>query len=508
MNIFKVLGDLSEALKAKPAKVPTAPAPAPLSQPPVVGSAAALKAFPPKSKSNAPSTGTSPVPPVRQNRTTQSVALRREDIAPTVLPLPPLSDSQSAALAIAMNESRPFVFITGKAGTGKSMLIRHLARITGTVICAPTGIAALNAGGATAHSLFKVKPGFLDPKHPDYVPVPICSSIRQLVLDEVSMMRADLIDRIDATLRYNRDSNLPFGGVRVVAVGDCYQLPPVVTDQDRPLIEMRYQSPWWFDAQVFKNLQVEMVELTEVFRQRDEGFISFLNRVRVNDLPSSWIDRINERCFQSSNRQDDDLVLTTTRKAAEAINETRFSKLTTPVQEYVAEITGEFLKEREESHPVPARLRLRVGANVVVTKNSSSVPNGTLGEVVALGEKTVSIRVKGFDKPIDLLPAQWEKTAYRVGGGRIEQQTVGTFTQIPLLLGWAITIHKCQGLTLARGCVDLGAGAFAPGQAYVAMSRVASLEGLSLRRPLTARDVYVDPRVAQITRMMRAATEF
>lgn len=419
-------------------------------------------------------------------------------LLPAVEQIHEMSPSQRAAIEAAKDPAIRFLFVTGKAGTGKSTIIRELKKLPGTIVVAPTGIAALNAGGSTMHSVFQMPPHFLDPRAPKTVRVPLLADIQNVVLEEISMSRADHIDHIDQALRYNRNDPRPFGGAKIIAVGDCYQLPPVVTQEDEPLLKLRYASEYWFDAIVMRGTKITMHELTDVFRQRDGGFVQFLNHARVGRVPEHWLDRFNQLCYHQPKRRLDDLVLTSVRVAADDTNRRRLDGLVSPVVQYQAELTGTFEKEQERNLPVPLVVDLKKGARVVVTKNNQDVPNGTLGTVVDLDEKEVKVLPDGREEPITIVPTVWEKISYTVNEKRqIQVNVVGTLKQIPLLLGWAITIHKSQGLTLPRACIDLGARAFAPGQTYVALSRVASMDGLSLRRPLQQSDFFVDPRVTQ-----------
>lgn len=430
----------------------------------------------------------------------------RKEAAPapltSLLPAAPtshdLSVSQKQALKAAQDPSIRFLFVTGKAGTGKSTLIREFQKMPRTIVVAPTGIAALNAGGATVHSVFQIPPHFLDPQAPRTVRASLLGEVQTLVIDEFPMVRCDQLDHIDQVLRYNRDDPRPFGGVKVIGVGDCYQLPPVVTEDDEPLLKMRYPSPYWFDANVSRSIGITMLELMDVFRQKDDGFVKFLNAARLARIPDHWLDRFNQLCYHQSKRHPDDLVLTSVRAAADDINRRRLEAIAEPEFTYRAELTGAFERESERNLPVPMVISLRKGARVVVSKNNHAVPNGTQGTVVDLDEKSVTVQPDGHKETIVFEAMQWEKIAYTLSDSRkIEVKVVGTLKQIPLLLGWAITIHKSQGLTLPRACIDLGSRAFAPGQAYVALSRVASMAGLSLRRPLSPTDFFVEPRVTQ-----------
>jgi ATP-dependent DNA helicase PIF1 len=406
-----------------------------------------------------------------------------------------LTSAQEAAVRAA-SALNPAVFITGRAGTGKSTIIQHLRMLEGVVVCAPTGIAALNCRGATLHSTFKIPPKFLDSRYPNPKTIPGANRIRILVIDEVSMVRADVMDFVSATLQYNRNSSAPFGGVKVIFVGDCRQLPPVVTESEREAIAARYTSAWWFEADCLKALELTVVQLTQIHRQRDPSLIELLDTVRHGAINLPMLARLNARCYRGPAAPDGALLLTARRKDAENVNQTKLGAIAGASKIYNATATGAFSDEKEFNVPSPRRLELKVGARVLVTKNHGTVVNGTLGTVTQLHESSVQIRADGAPQDLTLTEASWEQYRYTLRSGQFVSEVIGTYKQIPLTHGWAVTIHKAQGLTLESVCVDLGSGAFASGQTYVALSRTRSMEGLSTRRPFNQTDFIADPHVS------------
>jgi ATP-dependent DNA helicase PIF1 len=406
----------------------------------------------------------------------------------------PLSAAQGAAVRAA-NGKDPVVFITGRAGTGKSTIISHLRMLPAVVVCAPTGIAALNCRGVTLHSLFKIPPKFLDPKHPELKSTQGLNRIGTLVIDEISMVRADVLDYVNMSLQYNRNNRAPFGGVKVIFVGDCRQLPPVVTEQEREAMRTRYPSPWWFDAHCLKELPLNVIQLTQIHRQQDPELIELLDTVRQGAIEATMLSRLNTQCFKGFVAPENALILTARRKDAHNVNQMKLDALEGVARVYEARTTGAFSEDSEMNVPSPPRLELKVGARVLVTKGHGTLVNGTLGVVTQLNDRSVTIRADGAIGEETLTEATWEKHRYTLKADQFLPEVIGTYKQIPLTHGWAITIHKAQGLTLESVCVDLGSGAFASGQAYVALSRTRSMESLSTRRPFNRKDFITDARV-------------
>jgi ATP-dependent exoDNAse (exonuclease V) alpha subunit len=411
-------------------------------------------------------------------------------------PIPQLTPAQAAAVLSAMGPE-PVVFITGRAGTGKSTIVQHLRMLKDVVVCAPTGIAALNCRGATLHSTFKIPPNFLDPNYLNPKPTAGLNRIGTLVIDEVSMVRADVLDYINTSLQYNRNSSAPFGGVKVIFVGDCRQLPPVVTEHERAAMEARYLSPWWFDAQCLKPLKLTVIQLTQIHRQHDPALVALLDTVRQGAIELPLLTQLNAQCYRGFAAPANALVLTARRKDAQNMNQMKLDAIAGESRLYRATATGAFSEDTEINVPSPPLLELKVGARVLVTKNYGTVVNGTLGVVTQLHDRAVQIRADGASVDETLTEASWEKHRYTLVGGQFVPEVIGTYRQLPLTHGWAITIHKAQGLTLESVCVDLGSGAFASGQTYVALSRTRSIESLSTRRPFNRADFISDPRVSE-----------
>ena len=399
------------------------------------------------------------------------------------------------------------VFVSGNAGTGKTTLIRYLQENMSLrhVVLAPTGVAALNAGGVTIHSFFRFPPRIQDP---DELRIPedrrLYQSLELLIIDEASMLRADMLDSIDAFLRACNEDFSPFGGVRVLLLGDMFQLPPVVTRAEREVLDERgYETPYFFSAACLMGLDIAHVELDEIFRQTDPEFVSLLNRVRVAEDTQGAIALLNAYCGEPGG--DHDITLTCTNAAADAINGDQLRSLSSEERLFLGETEGKFGLDGDRL-PSPLELRLKPGARVMFTKNDEEGRwvNGTLGTVTWLSGGRIEVDIDGAG--IHEVPrVTWQSYKYRLDreSDRIVADEVGHYTQYPLMLAWAVTIHKSQGKTLDRVLVDFGSGAFAPGQAYVALSRCRSLEGLRLARPLRASDVRCDPRIRGFHEVLR-----
>lgn len=392
-------------------------------------------------------------------------------------------------------------YITGNAGTGKSTLLQYFKENTKkkTVVVAPTGIAAINIGGSTLHSFFRF-PFHLITKS-DIKKIrdkeKLFAALETLVIDEVSMVRADMMDAVDQSLRLNRNRPYePFGGVQVVLIGDLFQLPPIVDEDLAEYYGDFYETPFFFSAQVFNEVRLQKIELQKVFRQTDPVFIGLLNKVRNNTVQQSDLMKINQRYRPSMDAGGLDLAitLTSTNALASAINVQRLSALKT--REYVFEsiIDGDF---DEKSYPTEKKLKLKKGVQVMMVKNDPNKRwvNGTLGVIHHLTEEAIEVSFGGIVHKIE--PSIWEKLDYEYDreNGSIEPVVNGAFRQYPIKLAWAITIHKSQGKTFNNVIIDLGRGAFAHGQAYVALSRCRSYAGLHLKTPFRYSDIILDQRV-------------
>ncbi len=401
-----------------------------------------------------------------------------------------------------MERSNRNLFITGRAGTGKSALLQYFREKTRkkTVVVAPTGIAAINVGGSTIHSFFRFPLRLIMPGDVRVIQgkKKLFESLEMLLVDEVSMVRSDMLDAIDVSLRLNRGRpEEPFGGVQVVLIGDLHQLPPVVEPGLREFFEKNLVSPYFFSAAIFRDAELATIELRTVFRQVDPGFIRLLDRIRNREIDEDDLEFLNTLHDPSDTFGRDDLAvtLTSTNKLASDINRSRLEALHHREYMYEGIVDGDF----EKSFPAEKELRLRRGAQVMMVKNDPAKRwvNGTLGIVEKLSP--ASITVRSSDGSWDVEPAEWEKIDYEFdpGTGGIVPVPVGSFRQYPIKLAWAMTVHKSQGKTFDRVIIDLGRGAFAHGQSYVALSRCRSFQGIRLRRPLRPSDLILDERVVE-----------
>jgi len=410
-----------------------------------------------------------------------------------------------------MENTKQCVFITGKAGTGKSTLLQYFKNHTQKKIAvlAPTGVAALNVGGATLHSFFQLPPR---PIHPNEITAlrsqkrrQLYQSIDTIVIDEVSMVRADMIDVIDHFLRLNgKHAFKPFGGAQMIFIGDLFQLPPIVSGEEKELFTTNYQSPFFFSAKAFEDVDLAYVELTTVYRQKEQHFISLLNSIRNNQVDYSEIQRINQ-CYQPqfvSDVNDYYITLTTTNSLASQINTAHLKKLSTREHQFRGEIKGKFDKG---THPTDLLLCLKEGAQVMFVKNDieGRWVNGTLGRIkTIIGDE---ILVETPDNQIHRVKqVKWEILGYQFDDKmqRVTTDVIGSFTQYPLRLAWAITIHKSQGKQFDKVMIDLGRGTFAHGQLYVALSRCKTMDGLILKTKIRPKDVIVDERVITFSSLL------
>jgi ATP-dependent DNA helicase PIF1 len=402
------------------------------------------------------------------------------------------------------------LFVTGKAGTGKSTLLRALrdTEDTTSIVVAPTGLAAVQVGGQTIHSFFGLPPRLVKPE--DIKPsrkLAIMRKMKTLVIDEVSMVRSDLMEGIDRSLRLNRKKpNVPFGGVRLVLFGDPHQLPPVVQEGElRTYLEDKFGGPFFFDAPGLKESESRLLELTTVFRQSGGPFLEALNGLREGAPGVNHMELLNGRVkrFHDLPNKEAYVILTPTNQVANEINQSFLAKL--PGKEWINEaaITGTYA---DGAHPTDQALLLKEGAKVILIRNDPDKRwvNGTLARVTELRGDRVFIEIDGEQHEVE--PVTWEAIRYEFDAkqDKIVEQVAGTFKQLPLRLAWALTIHKAQGLTLDHVYIDMGRGAFAHGQAYVALSRCRTLEGLAMARPLTQRDVIFDAAATGYRNVFRA----
>ena len=400
------------------------------------------------------------------------------------------------------------IFLTGKAGTGKTTFLKTIMEHSRKrpIVVAPTGVAAINAGGVTIHSFFQLPfspyvPGAKVESKFDFGKEKrkIIASSDLLIIDEISMVRADLLDAIDAVLRRFREHGQPFGGMQLLMIGDLAQLTPVVTPEDERMLKPYYDTPYFFGSKALQQIDYVTIQLTHVYRQQDESFIALLNEIREGHPSAEALSKLNSRCQPMFIPRPEEpyIRLTTHNNLANFYNESELQKLPGRSYQYRAEVKGTF---PEYSYPTAETLVLKEGAQVMFVKNDPSGEhlyyNGRIGRVMEASEKRLTVYCEGDANAIEVEPLEWENTRYTLNEQtrEIESEVQGTFKQLPLRLAWAITIHKSQGLTFDRAIIDANQS-FAPGQVYVALSRCRTLEGLVLASPLDARAVINDERV-------------
>ena len=397
------------------------------------------------------------------------------------------------------------LFITGRAGTGKSTLLEYFRSITkkNVVVLAPTGVAALNVKGQTIHSFFHFKPDITvaGVKRLNRYKTVIYKEIDVLIIDEISMVRADLLDCVDRFMRLNgKNPSLPFGGVQIVLIGDLYQLSPVVTSDDKELFENYYESPYFFDSKVFKTLNVKLVELTKHYRQVERKFIDLLNAVRNNSITTEQLNEINSRFDSSHSNSNSYITLTTTNKLADEINQRCLSNISEKSYSYKAVVSGEFEKR---VFPTDDLLTLKEGAQIMMLNNDPEGRwvNGSIGKIIKIEHNDLDNDIlqitldEGLN--VSVAPYTWDVFRFRYDetGGKISSSKAGSFKQYPLMLAWAVTIHKSQGKTFDNVIIDVGYGTFAHGQLYVALSRSRTLDGIILKRKIEKRHILMDDRI-------------
>ena len=411
-----------------------------------------------------------------------------------------LSSEQYVLVDYALSR-RANLFITGPAGTGKTTVTKAiLSAAPDAAVLAPTGVAAMQAGGQTLHSFFRLPPRLITPADVRRLRgARAIKALKTLIIDEISMVRADLMAAIDASLRLNRGADEPFGGVQIILVGDLAQLPPVVQGEEAGFLEQQFGGPFFFNAPAFRQAGFVMAELTEIHRQSDPDFVDLLNAVREAHLSRAQLELLQSRVTGRTGLEASEthVVLTGTNAAAQSINAKRLAELPGDTFAYAAKLEGAF---EPKLFPTEEPLLLKRGARVMVLKNDAAGRwvNGSLGRVTDLAGGEVRVRIAGETHTIG--PQKWERHRYAVDPktSALTKETMGEFTQLPLRLAWATTIHKAQGLTLDRVYLDVSRPLFAHGQAYVALSRARSLEGLELSRSLRPNDIVVDQRLFDV----------
>lgn len=385
------------------------------------------------------------------------------------------------------------IFVTGGAGSGKSTLIEYIQKnYRNVVTVAPTGIAALNVRGSTIHSTFRMPPRFItsfDKKQ--LLPSSVLANAEIIIIDEISMVNANMLDTMEYILRISKRSKVTFGGVPVVMFGDLYQLPPVVTDDNRQMFQDNYETPYFFSSHALKRSTLKTVELTKVFRQKDDKFVSVLNNIRKGTNIEEALAYINGHANIVEKPTDGCIVVTTTNRKCNEINNRNLRRIKLDEHTFMGKIEGKF---NLSSLPVDSLVDLKVGAQVMVTKNIEGAVNGTLGKVVELHSNNVHVRTND-NEMLNICKAVWENSAYVARNGKVESVIKGTYTQIPLKLAWAITVHKGQGQTMKRVHIDMDNGAFASGQMYVALSRCTTVDGITISRPIYTSDIIIDDDV-------------
>lgn len=421
--------------------------------------------------------------------------------------------------------TRQSVFLTGKAGTGKSTFLKHICQTTKKkyVVLAPTGVAAINANGSTLHSFFKLPFRPILPDDPDLSLTNnrifeffkykkshrrLIENVELIIIDEISMVRADIIDCIDRILRvFSKNMREPFGGKQLLFVGDIFQLEPVVTSDAKDILNRFYDNPFFFSAKVFKDIQLVPIELRKVYRQKNADFVELLDRIRMNTADSYTLQELNKRYNPNFSPGDQDFYITlaTRRDSVDYINEEKLKSLEDKPHRFTGDIKGDF---PDNSLPTLRELILKKDAQVIFIKNDMGLPNerrwanGTIGRITGFTDTEVIVLLEN-GKECRVERDTWRNIQYSYNEkeNKVEEKELGAFTQFPLRLAWAITVHKSQGLTFTNTIIDFTGGAFAGGQTYVALSRCTSLEGIVLKKQIQPRDVFVRPEVVQFAQM-------
>ena len=398
-----------------------------------------------------------------------------------------------------LENTKDHFYITGKAGSGKSTLLAYFRSVTqkNTAVLAPTGVAAIRVKGQTIHSFFGFPPKVIQTRHIKKVrQVELLQNLETLIIDEISMVRADVFDAIDYSLRVHRKKlTQPFGGVQVIVFGDLFQLPPVVNMDESSLLERIYPNgQFFFHSNIFQDAQFKTLELQSIYRQTDDHFIYLLNAVRDGSITNSQIDNLNDSLVDNFEMDEGKIILTTTNARASGINQNYLKQLSSEEFSYRAQATGQFYKEL---FPTDEVLKLKKGAQVIMIKNDPEKRwvNGSIGTIHDIAEKKIKVKIN--HKIYEVKKEKWDRIQYSYDDDQQEvlENVTGSFKQYPMRLAWAITIHKSQGQTFEKVIIDMSQGSFAPGQLYVALSRCISLEGIELLRPLKKSDVIVNKQL-------------
>ena len=398
-----------------------------------------------------------------------------------------------------LENTKDHFYITGKAGSGKSTLLAYFRSVTqkNTAVLAPTGVAAIRVKGQTIHSFFGFPPKVIQTRHIKKVrQIELLQNLETLIIDEISMVRADVFDAIDYSLRVHRKKlTQPFGGVQVIIFGDLFQLPPVVNMDESSLLERIYPNgQFFFHSNIFQDAQFKTLELQSIYRQTDDHFIYLLNAVRDGSITNSQIDNLNDSLVDNFEMDEGKIILTTTNARASGINQNYLKQLSSEEFSYRAQATGQFYKEL---FPTDEVLKLKKGAQVIMIKNDPEKRwvNGSIGTIHDIAEKKIKVKIN--HKIYEVKKEKWDRIQYSYDDDQQEvlENVTGSFKQYPMRLAWAITIHKSQGQTFEKVIIDMSQGSFAPGQLYVALSRCISLEGIELLRPLKKSDVIVNKQL-------------
>ena len=423
-----------------------------------------------------------------------------------------------------VNHTSCNLFLTGKAGTGKTTFLKYICGHTNknAVVVAPTGVAAINAGGVTIHSFFQLPLLHFIPEYKtdegnlnfvnryslfrgmrlSSTKIDLLNELELLIIDEVSMVRADLLDMMDESLRHFRNSKKPFGGVQVLFIGDMFQLPPVIKETEWNTLSKYYSSPFFFSANVLKNSPMLFLELKKIYRQSEEKFIRILNNIRNNNCSKEDFYELNQRYSASANAKKKGITLVTHNYMADRINQEELQKLKSSLHKFTAEVEGIF---SESSFPCETELHLKAGAQVMFIKNDSSGEkkyyNGKLATIKSIDEEEIIVELSESNEIFPLEKEKWKNIHYKLNKetGKIEEEEIGSFTQYPVRLAWAVTIHKSQGLTFDELTIDAGKS-FAAGQVYVALSRCRTLEGITLLSPIHSSHIITDKQIIEFSK--------